>query len=289
MSMLGKKAAVFLIALLLLANFFAWDFLFFLEEKEGRVVFFDVGQGDAALVRTPGNHHILIDGGPGDAVVSELRREMPLLLKEIDLILLSHAHYDHVSGLMEALDAYEVRNVMWTGAIEKEGVSRDWKELVEERGFYTARAGAKVRGEGFVLEILYPFEDLRGETVDDLNATSAVSRLKFAEGPSFLFTGDIYKEQERELVSYAEGCHKEDVSCAFTPSLSVDVLDVPHHGSKTSSSKEFLSATSPLKGVIMVGENNRHGHPSKEALQRLRNQGMEVMRTDRDGNIMFDI
>jgi len=237
------------------------------------VVFFDVGQGDAIFIRTPQEQTILIDGGPGSKVLEHLGREMSFLEKEIDLAILTHPHYDHVAGLMEVLEAYEVEEVMCTGIKGDSGVAKKWEKIREKEEYRVAREGKRVTGEGFQLDILYPQEDLRGETVSDLNTVSVVAYLTM-EGKRFLFTGDAYMQQEEEILS---SYHLPEV----------DVLKVGHHGSQTSTLPEFVSKIKPSYGVIMAGEDNRYGHPHEETIDTLENKGTKVLRTDKDGTIRF--
>ncbi len=290
--MRGKKELLIL-GLLFIMNFFSWSFLFYLNE-ETKVVFFDVGQGDAIFIRTAENHHILIDGGPGSVVLQKLEEEIPFFYREIDLIILTHAHYDHVSGILEVVEHYNVKNIMCTGAVGDSEISKKWKEVINEKGYKQARSGARVSGSNFYIDILYPSQDLAGEYVNDLNTVSVVSRLVFDDDYAFLFTGDAYIEQENRILQFQEEClQKEDKErefwCRAFSSLDSDVLDVGHHGSDTSTGEEFLFAVSPSVGVIMVGEANRYGHPHQEVLERLKRNNVKIKRTDRDGDVIFNI
>ena len=284
-----KKKVLLVFLILVVFNFFSWNLLFFFQNKDLRVVFFDVGQGDAVFIRTPQKHHILIDGGPGDVVLEKLGREMPFFYNSIDLVILTHPHDDHVSGLIEVLERYNVEEVICTGVSGTSGVARKWKEKINKRGYRQARAGKRIGTSSFHIDILYPAESFKKEEVDDLNKASVVSRLVFREEYSFLFTGDIYKEQEKEIISYKERCEEEKGLRCDSFSLDTDVLKVGHHGSKTSTSEQFLEFVSPRVAVVMVGENNRYGHPHKEVLEKLADYGVEVKRTDKDGDVIFNI
>jgi competence protein ComEC len=284
-----SKIIISFFSLILIANYFSWSFLFYLNSGELKVVFFDVGQGDAVLIKTPENHHILIDGGPGRVVLDKLKQEMPFFYNKIDLVILTHAHYDHVSGLMEVINVYDVENIISTGAYSNQQVSLEWQKIIAEEGYMEARAGQRVKGDSFHIDILYPAEDFTNRKTDDLNVVSVISRLVFNDEYSFVFTGDAYSKQEREVVLYEEMCEKDEgVRCDFFP-LDSDVLKVSHHGSKTSTADEFLISVSPSVAVIMVGEGNRHGHPHEEVLQKLQKNGIDIKRTDKDGDVAFII
>ena len=271
------KKSLIALALLCALNFVSWQTFFYLRDDNLRVVFFDVGQGDAVFIKTPQNHHILIDGGSGDVVLEKLEKELPFFYKSIDLVILSHAHDDHVAGLIEVVERYDVDNIICTGVLGSSAVSGRWRSIIEERGYHQARAGQIVSANNFYIETLYPVENLKDREVNDLNEASVISYLVFKDNHRFIFTGDAYKAQEREVVSSREG------------TIRADVLKVGHHGSRTSTSGDFLREVSPRVAVIMAGKDNRYGHPHRETLEKLEDFGVKIMRTDRDGDIIFEI
>jgi competence protein ComEC len=256
--------------------------LFYFKDDNLRVVFFDVGQGDSIFIRTPQKHHILIDGGPGNVVLEKLGQELPFFYNSIDLLILTHSHDDHVSGLIEVLERYKVKNIVSTGVLNESTISRKWNELINEKGYKEARAGQKIFTTDFYITTLYPVESLKDKKIKDLNAVSVVNLFNFQEKYKFLFMGDAYIAQEKEILSYC----KEADNC---DDLKVDVLKLGHHGSKTSTSEDFLEKIMPKVAVIMVGDDNRYGHPHYETIERLENFNINIMRTDRDGDIVFNL
>lgn len=253
---------------LLLANFLAW--LGIWGDKDSlEVVFFDVGQGDAIFIETPHHHQILIDGGPSSVVSEKLGKEMPFWDRTLDLIVLTHPDFDHLAGLIEVLKRYEVKNILWTGVACGTAECQEWKRLIEAEGanIRLAQAGQQIKGGGILLDVLYPFENIEGKEVKNTNDTSIVLRLVYGEN-SFLLTGDIYQSVEEGLIG--EG-------------IDSDILKVAHHGSKYSSSQEFIEAVSPDLAVISVGKDNNYGHPSQEVLKNLAD--CEIFRTDLEGDI----
>ncbi len=253
-------------------NILAWIAVYNLSQSQLlEVTFFDVGQGDAIFIETPQNHQILIDGGPNSTVLERLGDEMPFWDRTIDLIILTHPEHDHISGLIEVLKRYKVENILWTGVLRDTSEYKEWQELIREEGaqITIARAGQQINGGSASIKILYPFESLDGRTVSNTNNTSITARLVFGEN-SFLFTGDAYKSVERQLLDQA---------------IDVDVLKVGHHGSKTSSAQEFIEKVSPDIAVIQCGKDNRYGHPSPETLEILEKYGINIFRTDLDGDI----
>ncbi|OGF20661.1 hypothetical protein A2316_03910 [Candidatus Falkowbacteria bacterium RIFOXYB2_FULL_38_15] len=268
-----KLATTFFIFLLLWGVFY-WQS----QEEKGKLVvnFFDVGQGDAILIKTPNNQKILIDGGPDNGVLAKLGRSLPFYDKEIDLVILSHPHTDHLIGLIEVLKRYKVKKILGTGVMHTTPEYLVWLEEINGQKIPLEIA---IRGQSFdfggetKLEILYPLENLAGQSVDDLNNTSIVSKLTFKNN-SFLFVGDAEFPIEEKLI-------------ASDADLKANVLKIGHHGSKNATSENFLEKVDPQNAVISVGANNKFGHPSGRVTNRLKREGVEILRTDEMGDIKF--
>ena len=259
-----------------LANFYLWGAVFHLDGNL-HILFFDIGQGDAIFIETPEGHQILIDGGPSKKILEKLMKEMPFWDRTIDLVILSHPEKDHLKGLLHVLNRYKVENVLWTGVLRDTEVFREWQKLLnqEKKREYArefiAKAGQEIKGGDAKIFILYPFQNLSGKKYKNSNDTSVIAYLIFGK-KSFLFTGDATKKTEEKLLE-----EKFDINS--------DVLKISHHGSKTSTSKEFLKEVSPEIAVISCGRNNRYGHPDGEVLNRLKKFGIKILRTDQKGDI----
>lgn len=264
------------------ANLVAWHQV--LRGSFLSVAFFDVGQGDAIFIETPQGHQMLIDGGPNQRVADKVASTLPFWDKDLDLVILTHADADHITGLVHILEKYHVENVLWTGVATQTSIFQSWEQALEklskpdfERkkvGLYLARAGQKVvwsQDPNTFMEILYPNDSVIANA-KALNDTSVIAKLVFGKN-SFLFTGDISKEVEQKLIDQEAN-------------LDADVLKVPHHGSKSSSFESFLAAVSPSLAVIQVGAKNRYGHPAPEVLERFSNFGIPILRTDENGDIL---
>lgn len=258
-------------------NFFVWLAVYNLSaSSELKVVFFDVGQGDAIFIETPKKQQVLIDGGPSSVILEKLAGGMPFYDRTIDLIILTHPEKDHIFGLLEVLKKYSVKNILWTGVVRKTAEWDEWVDLIgkEKADIKIAIAGQKISigrpGLPIFLEILSPFENLEGREFKDSNETSIVNNLVFGEN-SFLFTGDIEEKAEKELI-------------AKKINLDSDILKVAHHGSKTSTSLEFLKEVSPEIAIIPVGENS-YGHPHPEVLANMKNFGIEILIAKEKGDI----
>jgi competence protein ComEC len=278
--MSGKiKNFIFVIfGILFCLNILAWLVVFDLNKPTFLAVnFFDVGQGDAIFIETPERNQILIDGGPSPLILEKLGKEMPFYDRSIDLIILTHPEFDHLSGLNEVLKRYRVENILWTGITRDTAEYQEWLKLIsnEKANIKIAKSNQKIKwsilNPDQYLKILYPFENLEGERFKDSNNTSIVSKLVFGEN-SFLFTGDAYKETEREILGRGVD-------------IDSDILKVSHHGSKTSTSEEFLKEVSPEIAVISVGKGNSYGHPHQEVLEILAKYGIRILRTDEIGDI----
>lgn len=272
--MIERKVPRFIFGFLLGANVLVWAIVFWVSQSRPlKVVFFDVGQGDAIFIETPQLHQILIDGGPGSKILEKLSREMPFYDRSLDLVVLTHPEKDHMGGLIEVLKKYDVDYILWTGILRNTAEFREWQNSLqkEKAKIEIARAGQRVVASETRLDILHPFESLEGKEFKDSNDTSVVARLSFGKN-SFLFTGDIYQSEERKLAE-----RRSD--------LNSDVLKVAHHGSKTSTSEGFIEKVLPEIAIVQVGENNPYGHPHKEVLERLKKHDVLLLRTDEKGDI----
>jgi len=225
------------------------------------VSFLDVGQGDAILIETPSGQQILVDGGPDpERICLELGEELPSWDKSLDLLVLTHAEEDHLLGLVEVLTRYKVGQVLESGLGKDTLAYEEWLRLIDEKDIERtmATAGQRIElGDGIEIEILHPQEKLMEGTESDVNNNSVVLRLCWNE-VSFLLTGDIFHEAEREILHNGY-------------ELDSTILKVAHHGSASSTSPHFLTAVGPQAAVICVGKENPFGHPDPEVTERLEN------------------
>jgi len=236
--------------------------------------FFDVGQGDAILIKTPMGQNILIDGGPDDKIIDRLSENLAWWDKQIDLMVLTHPHSDHVAGLVDVINRYKVKKILYTGVIHNSPDYLAWLELIRDRGIPLViidRPQTVKLGEYCYLDILHPMESMLGKEVLNLNNSSIVVKLIYHE-TKFLFTGDIESEVEQELLE-----RKVD--------LTADVFKAAHHGSDTSNTLEFLTAVNPKIAIIQVGAENDFGHPSLRVVKRLERMGVKIFRNDLEGTI----
>jgi len=240
-----------------------WFFVLAGEPASSHLLYLlDVGQGDASLLRLDGQT-ILVDVGKDVSVVRELDK-IGIPGRNIDMVFLSHPQVDHAGGMIDVVRHYKIGVVVYNG--HHTTLWQNISAVLEEEDipFLALFDGDKIRMENWSVEVIWPSDEIYEED----NDRSLV--LKF-EGPDFsaLFTGDISSDVEKRLVQ---------------SDIDVDVLKVPHHGSKYSSSKQFLEWVSPLVSLIGVGKNS-YGHPTKEVLGRLGEVGSLIFRSDMYGSV----
>ena len=233
------------------------------------VYFFDVGEGDSELISWNNGAKILIDGGRAGRLGAELGRALGPAERRIDLMLLTHCQVDHLGGLKEVVERYEISVFAYNGCIDNPPEWALLKEELDKRGvrLVALTSGDRLRIGESEIKILSPLPNLR-PTVSDENGRVITFLLK-GFGQSFLFMSDAPPELETKVAA--------EIGSA------VDVLKVSHHGSRFSSTGNFLAAVRPRLSVIEVGANS-YGHPAAEALGRLGLYG-SVYRTDLSGTI----
>lgn len=272
------KIGIFIVFLLAIAAFYLWQFILNQEQVSDSVVeviFFDVGQGDGSLIKMPKSNQMIIDGGPSRYFAEKVAREIPLFDREIEIVVLTHPDKDHITGLFEVFDVFEVERVLMPEIKGEEGQKElyiNFKKAAEKEGskIIFAEQGQKISfpGEVYFL-VFWPRENFSSRETNDF---SVVGKLIFGK-KSFLFTGDISEKIEEILT-------EEDFN------IKSDVLKVSHHGSKNSTSDSFLRAVLPKIAVISVGKNN-YGHPAKNILETLEKFDIKTFRTDKKGDIKF--
>lgn len=266
-----RRSFLFLIALLCVAIALLIRELGSLPDGRLQVRFLDAGQGDATLLITPTGRTILIDGGPDLSVLEGLGRNLPLAERSIDLLIVTHPDPDHITAFPEVLNRYDVGALMIPPVENDEPRYMTLLRTARERRVPVVIADPKrdIRtADGLTLDFLWPSLPL---SFKDDNDNSVVLRATFATG-SILFTGDLGAKAEAALLSSGTD-------------VAADVLKVGHHGSKTSTSEEFLDAVRPRLAVIMVGKDNSFGHPDPRTLGRLAARRIPVRLTSEEGEI----
>lgn len=240
-----------------------------------QVDFLDVGQGDCILIRSHAGGLLLIDAGVQamgtSVVVPYLQAEG---IEEIDAVVMTHPHADHIGGLIPVLEQIPVKRIYSNYQVHTTQLYERLLLLIESLDipFLLAEPGVKIEIPGIdSIQVLHPSQPLGS----DLNNNSIVVRMD-VDGVGFLFTGDIEKTAEAQLL-------KEQAD------LTADIIKVPHHGSNTSSHQEFIDAVGPKIAVIQVKEGNSYDHPDAVVVQRYQAAGAEVYRTDYHGTITVNV
>jgi competence protein ComEC len=252
------------------------------ERGKFTVYFFDVGQGDGALIVTPTGKTILVDGGPPESAAATVDRIRAITSGPLDLIVLSHAHQDHLGGLTRVLGEIGAARFMDPGVDHTTTAYRDLLKQLAVLDVEYVEPSAPANGSRLSfgiggdarIEILWPrqpLEPLIQGTASDVNANSIVMRASFGS-TSFLFTGEMSSETEATLLR------------SGSP-LASTVLKVAHHGSGYSSQPAFLAQVAARIAVISCGARNGYGHPHPSTLRHLANSGAMILRTDELGDI----
>jgi len=244
----------------------------------------DVGQGDSIFTAFPDGRTMLIDGGgqPGSEWVGGQRSGLdvgeqvvsPYLwsrgIKRLDVIALTHAHHDHLDGLHSVMQNFRVGE-LWIGRDEETHAFENLLKEAREHGVRVVHevSGSKFDWDGVTGDVLWPADPTPVNEAS--NDDSLVLRLEDG-GVRFLLAGDIQNKVEQRLV-------REDAE------ITADFLKVPHHGSKTSSTPDFVAAVAPKVAVVSAGEANPFGHPAPGTVERYAQAGVRLLRTDRDGAV----
>jgi len=265
--------------LLVLALLFANIFIFYSGWQRSHRGFtfamLDVGQGDALFIESPTGTQILVDGGPPRKILTQLSRVMSPFDRSIDAIIITNPDQDHIAGFLDVLKVYKVGKVFEPGTLNDSKVYQNLKDEIKRKNIQNilAKKGMKLdMGGGAVVDILFPDRDVSTYSVND---GSVVARLSYGEN-SVMLMGDATSETERLIL-------KENKK----EGLQSDILKVGHHGSRTSTSSEFVKTVSPIYAFISNGKDNKYGHPHRDVLEVLYSFGVKVFRTDILGTVII--
>lgn len=249
-----------------------------------RINFIDVGQGDSCLIGYKGTNIMIDSGGSlsknkdgksydiGENVLNNYLLNRGIT--RLDYIMASHFDEDHSQGFVFLLKNMKVKNVIISEQYKTSSIYEQFKQICKKQNIQIiyVKSGDEIRIKDLAFKILHPKSKENQISENPLNNNAIVCMVKY-KNRRILFTGDIEKVAENEMV-------KE-----YTNGLKADILKVGHHGSKTSTTKEFLDLINPSVALIGVGQNNKFGHPNEDVIKRLEEKNIQIYRTDEMGEI----
>lgn len=269
-SILKNKRRTFLILTLIIISISLFTLSACNKEKL-KVHFLDVGQGDSTLIELPNSKVVLIDGGnkaDSDFLVDYIKN---LDIKTIDYIIATHPHADHIGGLPQVIEEFDIGKVYMPRVTSNTQIFEQLLIEIKKKDIkiIQAKSGMIIVDKGDLkLTILSPTSD----KYKKINDYSIVNKLIYKD-ISLLFTGDAETTAENELINNKD--------------LSTDILKVAHHGSNSSSSDKFLDSVKPKYAIISCGQGNKYGHPDSLVLKRLKERKIKILRTDEIGTIIL--
>ncbi len=243
-----------------------------------KIVFCDVGQGDGAYIRIRNRFDVVIDAGPDRKILNCLGKYMPFYDRTIELGFISHDQKDHFGGFDYLLDRYQIRKIFMPDIeTSLQSFKRLKQKIAKEKiVLRTATAGMSFDVMDDMFLIHWPDGHCIAADNNDCSLVFTFQENNF----KVLFTGDASPKVLNEIASSLT---------SFAPRNDINILKIPHHGSKNGLTEKFLRLANPQAAVISVGKNNPYGHPAKEILDMLQSSGIKVKRTDKDGDIVFKI
>ena len=283
-----KKLFPYFFFSLVLLNIAIW-YAVFSNPSSGKMTisFLNIGQGDAIFIEAPNGAQVLMDGGPGRSVLSELSTQMPFFDKSLDAIIITNPDKDHIGGFLDVMDKYKVDFSFEPGTISKTDTYHAVEDAItkEKSQRIIARRGMDIvldKENNVYIRILFPDKDVSAYTTND---GSIVARLVYGK-TSVLLEGDAPQKTENYLLQLNNKEDKENPK-ELTSELNSDILKTGHHGSRTSTAKAYVEASTPDYAVISCGIDNKYGHPHEETLGTLNALNVPILRTDTMGRITF--
>ena len=257
---------ILIILLIQISNITGTDFEYIVDESKLQIIYFDVGQADSTLIMNDGKT-TLIDGGndlDGDAIVKYIKSQN---ISRIDTVVATHLHADHVGGLDDIIDSFDIGTVYMPDTMNTNKQVEEFLDAMERKNleYEVPEIGTKFDNGLANCEVMSI-----DNNAEDLNNSSIVIQMNYLE-QSYLFMGDSEKEVEN-----SREWNK------------VNVLKVGHHGSNSSSTEKFLNQVKPEIAIISVGANNQYKHPSTDVLTRLKSLNINIYRTDEYGSILLE-
>jgi competence protein ComEC len=254
------------------------------ENRNGilTVAFLNIGQGNATFIESPTGTQVIVDGGPNKTLMREISSVIPWYDRHIDMLIVTHPDRDHYEGFISLLDKYSADAFMESGIkdVSEEFLTLKQKIFDKKTPDILAHRGQVIDiGGGAYIEILFPDRDVSGL---ETNNGSIICRVVYGD-TSLLLEGDAPQIMENFVLTLGGSTMPTTGG-----SLKSNVIEVGHHGAKTSSSEEYIKDVAPEFAIISVGKDNTYGHPNKETLDTLNKFNVQILRTDQIGRIVFE-
>lgn len=246
-----------------------------LPNRKNMMVFFQISRGDAFYLRTSHGKEIIWDGGDDKSFLKKLSKYRPFWDRHLDYWIITHTDSDHYYGGLEVLKQFEIENIILTGVAKDDEKYKEIFSLAKEKNIniIIANSSTDFMVDGVFIDTLFPVEYIYGSSTKNGNNYSLVQRIS-TEKKSILLTGDIEKETEKKLLELGID-------------LSSDILKVAHHGSKSSSSQNFVLSVNPEQAIMTTGTENKFGHPHKQVLDIYKELDIPVVNS-RNGDIVIE-
>lgn len=244
------------------------------QNKDLKVYFLDVGQGDSEYIKIPGGYDILIDGGPDNKVLNELGKVMEINDHEINLIVLTHPHADHITGLIDILDRYKVDEIWESGVDYPSAIYDAFKSKIKEKNISDIDVIAEEQKNinNVQFKVIYPLSSLQNKTINNINNSSVITKLNYNKFNA-LFLGDAEKDTQKQILNKLS---------------TTTVVKVAHHGSINGLFEDLYKITRPAIAIISVGVKNTYGHPAPSTIKLLQQYAIRIYRTDQNSTIEID-
>lgn len=278
-----KKLTKIILGFLVLAVLFIWTNLAKSPadqlDNNAHLYILNVGQGDAELIQY-GDYQILIDGGPDDSVLTELGKKMPPSDRKIEKVILTHPHADHLAGINQILERYEVETLYYFGIDYDSNGYKEFRAKVVEKKIRVKKPTIGEEEMPFKdssLTFIWPGDRFENKIETNLNNTSLVARFCYFAACSMLM-GDLETDAQKEMFDMAE---------SNKISIQADFLKIAHHGSTNGTNELTIDRIKPKMAAISAGAENKYGHPHAAVLDILQKNNVKTYRTDHDGTLEF--
>lgn len=237
------------------------------NNDELTIYYLDVGQADSILIKS-NNEYMVIDGGNNNDGPLLVNYFKSLGITNIKYLVGTHPHEDHIGGLDDIINSFNIENIYIPDAITTTSTFEELLDAIENKNmtYKVPKINESLSLGNASLKVIYT-----GTNTSDLNNTSIVLKMTYINN-TFLFTGDMTSVTEEKILN---------------KDIKADVLKIGHHGSRYSSTNEFLKKVNPKYAIISVGKNNKYGHPAIETISKLNKMNIETYRTDESGTIIL--